>query len=454
MITRLQNQLENVMPALFGTGLVIYAFTALAFYSYALNPANLVNGYAGTYLILLGLIRIKPSKNKVVLGLIVAVALFTIIGNAIFHYTDSSSVWGELISWTWSGLIALSISEFYYSRFKSFLTIWQLVLMALLLLSAIMNVTEINMSISSLFTGVLHNSRISRVGIGFSNVNFLGSFAGTLMMISVFQIIKNNLRIFSITTFLFGLLLLLNAGSRTPLIAFVVATIVGGIIIVLKRWGKMLWLGVTAGLVIATLWFVLIIYFDTPSSAFFKAYDLASSKRLSLGYEVAQYLKKHHLEVLGTGLRNKALIKELFFPGWTWSIQLDSSIGYYLFTLGNIGLTFIIGIWVWILIRIEKYGSKIAVLTGLYVSVFMFFEHVLFTYAGFFGAFWTTLIFILLRMVANRDEHAISIEEPVIIEESLNLSRNQRQKPTFKLVDYLKKKIKNYLSAGNYVGRK
>lgn len=368
--------------------------------------AGWINDKAGLIIVLLTLPFINFKKNKYILSLLASLLIVTgisILGGG--YKFDLQLAWEQLFRWGSFYFIAIGMVEHYKDELERFVEIWFVALLLVLGGLSIFYASDINLNMQTLLEGMIGNVRMSRVSIGFMNVNNLGGFAATLIVLSMFNLLsrRSNYKVASWIAIAFGLVLLINSGARTSFVA-IIATVFSGSLVFFKKDIRIkLWVLITGGYILVTGFLTSLLFLGDRSSAIFKAMDGFLSLRLFFGNASIEWVRDHSTWALffGSGIQKLQKIAEAVYEGYG-AISIDMSVAYYAVSFGIIGLIIIYSFWQYGLVKIGLTGNVIAMMTGVYVSTYMISEAVLFGINGLFGAFWTVFFLMLLRNASEK----------------------------------------------------
>lgn len=363
--------------------------------------AGWINDKAGLVIVLLTLPFFNLKKNKYVLSLLGSLLIITgisILGGG--YKFDFQLAWEQVFRWGSFYFIAIGMVENYKDDLQRFVEIWFVSLLLVLGGLSIFYVSDINLNIQTLLEGMIGNVRMSRISIGFMNVNNLGGFAATLIVLSMFNLIsrQSNFKASSWIAIAFGLVLLINSGARTSLVALIVTVISGSLVFLKKDIRIKFWLLITGFYILVTGFLTSLLFFGDRSSTIFKSLDGFLSLRLFFGNASIEWVREHSMWALffGSGIQKVQKIAQAVYEGYG-AISIDMSVAFYAVSFGIVGLIIIYSFWQYGLVKIGLTGNVIAMMTGVYVSTYMISEAVLFGINGLFGAFWTVFFLMLLR---------------------------------------------------------
>lgn len=389
-------------------GLFIFAVSGtLRFVPTLPVDAGVINDRSILVIVLLTIPLVKWGKNKYIILLLVSLATVSLLSWATgAHQYNLDEAWEQAFRWGSFYLMAIGLVEIYKDQMFRFINIWFIALIAVLGTLSIVYVSEINWNIRTLFDGMIGNLRMSRVSIGFMNVNNLGGFSATLIMLSVFNLInsKSVYKVSAVLAIIFGGILLINSGARTPFISLV-GVILGLIIFFFSaNMRAKLWKVISGLFLLLNVIITYFLMFGDRQSDFFQIANKLLSSRLFLSNAGIEWLfnKSWAAYLYGAGLNNVQHISEIVYKG-NGFVSMDMSTAYYFVGLGFVGLLVVLGFWHFALRLLGNKGDMIAVLTGIYMSVFMITEATLFSVNGLFGAFWTVFFLILLRNIDRTD---------------------------------------------------
>ncbi|MDR3241418.1 MAG: hypothetical protein LBT37_04525 [Lactobacillaceae bacterium] len=416
-----------VKPTNLYLGLVVFIYSWVVTYTSGADPIwSEINTYSIMFIFISGVIGSSFKKNRAMLLATLALLLVTVValgfGKHIKASTESYNYVYGLIIFI---LMSVSISDYFYDKLHRFLFTWQVTLSAVLVSLSLTYNSEINVKLSGLFQGIISNTRMERIGIGFYAINTLGFFAGILIIVSVFQMLSKRFMLFSITTLIFGILLLLNAGTRSVLLSvfgFTISLILLRVVkLFFSKHMKLIWYIMTGGIVLVNGVYLVILLVIKRGSELYTTLNVLSTGRIDYGTQGSQYIEKHSQLLFGTGLRQMYQIREHFFTHWPSWAGLDGDMPYYVFTAGLIGALLVLVIWAFIMIKIYKTHNLIYWSGFIYLSVMMLFEHVfLYRYgvSGSNAAFWIPFMVIAFRALSDSKQ----TQQPLRTQRSKNIT--------------------------------
>ncbi|MHC8518570.1 hypothetical protein [Weissella confusa] len=308
--------------------------------------------------------------------------------------------------------MAVGLVENYKENTERFIGIWFISLLSVLAGLAVYYAPEVNLNLQTLFEGMVGDVRLSRVSVGFPNVNNLGGLAATLIMISVLNLVSNrkNFVISSYLAILLGSILLINSGSRTATLSVIVALLCIPLVWVKRKLRVNLWICIVGIQLLISGFITSLLYISDRNSYLFKKLDDVLSYRLYFGNASLEWLRNHSSGeyFFGAGLKNVPVIAHKVFIG-QGAPAIDMSIAFFGVSFGVVGLVVVYLFWQYGLVKIGLNGDMTAILTGVYISTFMVSEAVLFGINGLFGAFWTVLFLMLLRKSSDTQQVKIEI---------------------------------------------
>ncbi|QYU58643.1 O-antigen ligase family protein [Weissella confusa] len=379
--------------------------------------AGWINDKAGLLIVLLTFPFVNWKRNKYILsllGILLIITGISIMGGG--YKFDLQLSWEQVFRWGSFYLIAIGTVEHYKDNLERFVEIWFVSLLLVLGGLSIFYASEINLNMQTLLEGMIGNVRMSRISIGFMNVNNLGGFAATLIVISMFNLLSrtSNFKISSGIAIAFGLVLLINSGARTSFIA-IIATVLSGSLVFFKKDIRIkLWLLITGLYILVTGFLTSLLFLGDRSSAIFKSLDGFLSLRLFFGNASIEWVREHSMWALffGSGIQKVQKIAEAVYEG-RGVISIDMSVAFYAVSFGIVGLIVVYSFWQYGLVKIGLTGNVIAMMTGVYVSTYMISEAVLFGVNGLFGALWTVFFLMLLRNASERSQNSNSVTSRV-----------------------------------------
>lgn len=375
--------------------------------------AGWINDKAGLLIVLLTFPFVNLKRNKYILsllGILLIITGISIMGGG--YKFDLQLSWEQVFRWGSFYLIAIGTVEHYKDNLERFVEIWFVSLLLVLGGLSIFYASEINLNIQTLLEGMIGNVRMSRISIGFMNVNNLGGFAATLIVISMFNLLSrtSNFKISSGIAIAFGLVLLINSGARTSFIA-IIATVLSGSLVLFKKDIRIkLWLLITGLYILVTGFLTSLLFLGDRSSAIFKSLDGFLSLRLFFGNASIEWVREHSMWALffGSGIQKVQKIAEAVYEG-RGVISIDMSVAFYAVSFGIVGFIVVYSFWQYGLVKIGLTGNVIAMMTGVYVSTYMISEAVLFGINGLFGALWTVFFLMLLRNASERSQNSNNV---------------------------------------------
>lgn len=362
------------------------------------------------WLLIISGLPFRIKDNRLAIGFIVFLLGYSMVLIATGIYNvEVTQVKEYLTDVVLYSLLALSISSVFKSKIEWFLFAWQIGLTGTLFYLAMNFNDELNINFFDLFIGMFGNERLSRVGIGFYNVNILGGLAGVLIMVSFFLIIMKKMRQTSFVTMMFGFFLLFNAGTRSALLGTLLSLVLAMVLFLGKSHSQLIWKGFVGLVTLGQGFYLGFLFFVQKGSGVYTLASDLTTTRSSLGVEAVEKLISLRKLWFGTGMRSQSEIRENFFKSWVSTNGLDSDIQWFLFTVGVVG---VIALIVFLILGMHRlsFNSSIIWKLGLaYFVAFSTFEHALLYFEGVSGAsgiFWT--FFITLAFSAQSERLAFT----------------------------------------------
>lgn len=294
----------------------------------------------------------------------------------------------------------ICVSECYKNNISDLFHLFYITIIISLLLLFIF-FRGISVNIFELLESVVSNHRYggnistARVSMGFQNVNQLGLFAAILIVFAIYFLINRKHIIFNLGVLVLSLILLLNSGSRTPIFALCAFV---GIYCVYELNSVTLKAFFKASIILIFLFsyllFIYLIYFSNADPSFFQLIDELSSFRISFSQEALELTSKLGNSMTGIGIMSSSYIQNTYTGD---NFAIDSSIAYYLLTIGwigSLGLNYSVA---YLTYKINKLSYPIlSSMFGFYIS-YAFFENVLFTPNSGLGIIVLSITFTYLR---------------------------------------------------------
>lgn len=387
--------------------ILIYIYIASSVFSYTQIGMNMkvIKSLMQVLIIFIMIFHIKFKNYKWTFSLFLILIFYPLIMLGLNYYSSypSQIILYVMMSFT-SLFFYICLTEFFYSNFDMFIGIWQNALFFSLMMLMIIY-RGISLNIVYMLKAIITNDRygnnliIQRYGMGFNNVNQLALFSSILFICSLYFLISKKRKIFSIINLAFSFILMCNAESRAPFVAISVAII---LIIVLKFKNKIIkkiiLFFIILGLVLFAMFFS---YYALHGNTFSKIYqelNSISSMRLYYTSEALSYCEFMGTNFFGVGSMSTSFITQNIFQG---NITIDSSIGYYLFTLGIFGTIIIFLI-------LLNFTFKILNSKALYLFIFYLtyamFENSIFIPNSLLSCFGCVILFILMRRKIEKNE--------------------------------------------------
>lgn len=344
--------------------------------------------------------RVDFAKYSFLLPILITFVLYPLFLCSIGIYSNLSQVLAYVTFFLWFLISLICVSECYKNNISGLFHLFYLTIIISLLLLFIF-FRGISVNIFELLESIVSNHRYggnistARVSMGFQNVNQLGLFAAILIVFAIYFLINRKHIIFNLGVFFLSLILLLNSGSRTPIFALCAFV---GIYCVYELNSVILKAFIKASIILIFLFsyllFVYLIYFSKTDSSFFQLIDELFSFRISFSQEALELTSKLGNSMTGIGIMSSSYIQNTYTGD---NFAIDSSIAYYLLTIGwigSLGLNYSVA---YLTYKINKLSYPIlSSMFGFYIS-YAFFENVLFTPNSGLGIIVLSITFTYLR---------------------------------------------------------
>lgn len=343
----------------------------------------------------------KKYVWSVWLLIIIVILPFALILIGVYDFSQLQVI-SYSIFFMFNYVFTICIADFYSRNITEYIEIWQLALTLVLAFLWII-FGGISLNLGQYLNSMINNNRsnelgIGRVSMGFTNVNQLGMVSAILVVCCIYQIVKKKHCVLTSLLMIAGLILILNSGSRTPIISIGFATF-----IFLTRFFKnkffrniLGFAGFFLFLAFSLLFVYLLIKGDTLASTF-QAIDKLSSYRLTYGVQAMTVLRG--IASVWSGL---GPMKSSFINGNLYSGSLDDSFEFYIFTIGYVGTAFVYLFVLFIFMHLFQHKSRYAFLFISFYIVYSVFEHVLFAPNSIVSFFCLTTIFIFMKKTYDK----------------------------------------------------
>lgn len=344
--------------------------------------------------------RVDFAKYSFLLPILITFVLYPLFLCSIGIYSNLSQVLAYVTFFLLFLISIICVSECYKNNISDLFHLFYITIIISLLLLFIF-FRGISVNIFELLESVVSNHRYggnistARVSMGFQNVNQLGLFAAILIVFAIYFLINRKHIIFNLGVLVLSLILLLNSGSRTPIFALCAFV---GIYCVYELNSVTLKAFFKASIILIFLFsyllFIYLIYFSNADPSFFQLIDELSSFRISFSQEALELTSKLGNSMTGIGIMSSSYIQNTYTGD---NFAIDSSIAYYLLTIGwigSLGLNYSVA---YLTYKINKLSYPIlSSMFGFYIS-YAFFENVLFTPNSGLGIIVLSITFTYLR---------------------------------------------------------
>lgn len=258
----------------------------------------------------------------------------------------------------------------------------------------------ISLNLSFLLQAMISNQRygnniIQRYGMGFKNVNTMALFAVILIVCSIYLFFKRKYRAFTILDVVFGIVLIINAESRAPLLVLFGVMVLFFIRNIKGEKTRRIFSTLYLVIVISfTVLFVVLLFCKNSGNYLYTLVDEISSYRLSFGTQAIEFVRSHGSTLFGVGPLSSSYITNNIF---NMALTLDNSIEYYLFTLGWIGLFIVYTFLAWCLYKImsvNRLDNRFAICIFDFYFLYSIFENTIFIPKSLLSLFCLTVILI------------------------------------------------------------
>jgi hypothetical protein len=357
-----------------------------------------VSRYLAIFIIVVGQpIDFKKNVIMIVLWMFYNVYEFILVLSGI-HVNHVNQISTYLLDMGLYVLMAISLATYLSKKIN---LVWAAVQLGLTLSLGWMAFnfhSQLMTYIPDLVSGIYENSRISRVGIGFYNVNILGGLSGLLVFVSLIGVCKKQFRYSSVITTFFGAYLLINAGTRSAMLSLVATLLFFLIVRIGRRFRTIIVTGLPIAFFVGEFIYGTFIGVVNGKSNLAEIVGSLTTKRSELGMLAFDRLSDVPHVLFGTGMRIQADIRATFFSDWLGSYGLDGEPQWFIFTTGIFGALVTLIIVSLAMYRIGK-RSVSGFLFMVYFGTTMTFEHVFFnsqSASGSFGLILMVLFVILL----------------------------------------------------------
>lgn len=260
------------------------------------------------------------------------------------------------------------------------------ILIFLFLIIGAFSFRDISFNIPALLRNLLQDTRLDRSYIGFTNPNQVGIFAGIGLITSVFSPTKN---VYKFSVIVFLIFILLNTGSRTPILSLLFALLAFIAIYSKELLGKNLSNFIFLSIIMIGIIVIVNINNNSSDTLFYTLNDL-STNRLSRQLSTIQYLISNKKILFGYGMFNTSFFNSQINYG---QLHTDSYYTYILATMGIVGVIGNLFIIMTMYKIIKNIGRKSIVSIFAYCVIYGFFEATLFFPTSFLTIVLLSLFF-------------------------------------------------------------
>lgn len=389
--------------------LFIYIFCLILSYTELSSFTNTVKFILSVAIVMVELPYINIRNYLWTGPLIIALVFLPLFLSVIGVYSTSMM---QVIVFIFYFLLTLffwiSLANCYLDDVSTFINIWCFSINGALLLLFLFY-KGISLNILYFINAIMSDQRygssvlMERYGMGFINVNTFALFSGLLIVCALYQIINKEFVVLSILDIIVGLLFILNAESRTPILALGIMVMIWIIqYIRLVEFKAMFNFVIEVSSFVFVLCFIWLL-FSGSSSRVFNIVDSITSFRLSFGNLAVNNIRGSLVSLLfGVGPMKTSYVTEQLFGN---SISLDNSIEYFLFTTGLIGLVIILSFFIWLVWRVCRSNQpNIPFVRGMvgYLIVYSFFENCIFIPGSPISLFCIVILFIYNPLFKHR----------------------------------------------------
>ncbi|MCB5827278.1 hypothetical protein LIQ99_10195 [Weissella cibaria] len=292
------------------------------------------------------------------------------------------------------------LAENFYSNIDKYVTIWQMVILVILIILLVIN-RDITLNIGTLIQALIEDERDinSRVAMGFNNVNQLGSFSGMLMILSLYQVCKKKYLIISIVSVFFSFVLIMNSGSRTPLLCLTLAALVATFAKLRKTWfGKIIGIATAIVMTIIVGGFLYLVFWGNVDSNLYQAVDEFTSYRVSLCASAMTILSQLANYIFGIGPMSSTNIRGVLDAASRQSVVIDNSIIYYVFSNGIVGAFGVVSFFIYLIKKMNQSGKVMALVVVAYFGMYTMFENSYFAPNSAISILGASLMFMFVRL--------------------------------------------------------
>ncbi|MCT3078839.1 hypothetical protein IRM63_06965 [Leuconostoc citreum] len=348
--------------------------------------------------------RVNFNKYRFIYPIVFTFVMYPLLVASLGIYNNLNQTLAYVFFFLWFICSLICISENYSDDLSGLIKIFYNTIVATLGFLFIfyrgisLNITEIVQSIISnnRYGGYISTARVS---MGFQNVNQLGLFAVVLTVFSICYLVKRKNIIYNIFILCISVILILNSGSRTPILTLVVFFIIYFVYhlksVFLQILGKTI---IIISYILIYFLFIYLIYFSNTDSSFFQLIDGLFSFRISFSQEAVALTSKLGNQIVGIGPMSSSFIQNMYTGG---NYAIDSSVAYYILTLGWVGSFGLNWCILFLMFKLNKNTDSFVIsIFGFFVA-YAFFENVLFTPNSGLGIIILSIVFTSISQKSN-----------------------------------------------------
>ncbi len=348
--------------------------------------------------------RLDFSKYNFIFPIFFVFISYPLLLNSLGIYKLADQVLVYVVFFNWYLLSMIAIAEHYSNDVERLINL----IYAVLIISMgvlFLFYRGISLNVVPLIRSIVLNQRYggdivtARVAMGFQNVNQLGLFASVLTVFSLFKLFHRKNIFFNFFVFAVSIIFILNSGSRTPLIAITIFLGIYSIFKIKFRWTKLFFKVIFICFSFSVYFiFIYLLYFSNSGSNFFEKIDGFLSYRISFSQQALQLVDHFGTDLFGIGTMSSSFIQSNLLGG---NLAIDSSLAYYLLTVGTIGSTCLCFVIVYLVYKLNYVDNAFVIgLFGFYIC-YSLFENVLFTPNSGLGIIVLSIVFAFLRKQNN-----------------------------------------------------
>ena len=288
-----------------------------------------------------------------------------------FYALEGQKVVVRVIYITICMLFVLCLSQLYEGDLKTYTFIWQVIICSALLFLSVKE-KDLSFNFGSMIQAIWENKRYDDQGytralLGFDNENQLGMFASVLFLVSCYQFKVAKNKLFSLISIVFAIVILINSGSRTPIVCLLTVIIVWVICNIKNKMMRIILSCILLSVGIGALYLYIRFVFGHELGSLYTTVNEFSSYRISYAREVLKKIDFNWL--VGIGIASPGFVKEME------NLSLDSTLLYYLVTSGMVGLLGCCVAFFGLMLRHFRLKNRFQIYVGTFYVVFNLFEN-------------------------------------------------------------------------------